>query len=47
MSQLHIIKVSEGLEKDYGAERVFKEIMVENTPKFGKLSDINIQIKRS
>lgn len=40
---IHIIEVPEGKERDKGAESLFKEIIVENFPKPGKKTCIQIQ----
>ena len=40
VSKLYIIKVSKGQEKNDGAERVFKEIMTENSPNLTKYTNL-------
>ena len=39
-SNIHVIQVPEGQEKDCGTGKVFKEIMVENFPNF--IQDTNL-----
>lgn len=40
---IHIIEVPEGKDRDKGAESLFKEVIVENFPKPGKETHIQIQ----
>ena len=42
-TNIYIIGIPEGKERDKGAERLFKEIMAENFPIIGKETDIHIQ----
>lgn len=40
-SDIYIIKISEREEEECGTEKIFKEIMIENSPKLAK--HINLQ----
>ena len=42
-SNIHIIEIPEGDERDKGTETLFKEIMAENFPDLGKETDTQVQ----